>query len=346
MRLAGMTNERVQFSFMSSYPKLPLNGWLNLYKPLGMTSNQALGALKRIIRPQKIGHAGTLDPLADGVLPIALGEATKTVAYMMDAVKRYQFTITFGESRSTEDAEGEVTATSDHRPTLMEIEAVLPEFVGYIEQTPPAFSAIKINGARAYDLARAGEQVEMKSRQVRVDGLSLLPSFLGEGGVGLASGAGDCSQPPPSLPLEGGGMQTITLIVTCGKGTYVRSLGRDIALRLGTVGYISRLTRLQVGAFDIANTISLDFLEKMVHNAPSFSADVLDDVLLPVSVALDDILAIPITQAQAARLKHGQNIAVSVAGNTEHVAAMMNGVLVAICRLHAGELSPSRVFHL
>lgn len=325
--------------------KLPLNGWLNLYKPLGMTSNQALGALKRILRPEKIGHAGTLDPLADGVLPIALGEATKSVAYMMDAVKRYQFTITFGESRSTEDAEGQVTATCDHRPTFAEIEAVLPEFVGFIQQTPPAFSAIKISGERAYDLARAGVAVEMKSRVVRVDSLSLLPPLVGEGGVGLVS-PDSASNNPHLTSLIGGGIESVTLIVTCGKGTYVRSLGRDIALKVGTVGYISRLTRLQVGKFEIQDTISLDFLEKMVHNAPSFGTDALNDVLLPVSVALDDILAIPITQAQATRLKHGQSIAGSVAGNTEHVAAMMNGVLVAICQLHDGELKPLRVFHL
>lgn len=300
-------------------PKIAIHGWINLYKPYGMGSTNAVGAVKRILRPLKIGHAGTLDPLAEGVLPLALGEATKTVPYMMDARKTYVFTVVWGESRSTDDAEGEVAATSDVRPTQTQIKAILPQFTGRISQIPPIYSAIKVGGKRAYDLARAGEDVQMKPREVEVFSLDI------SGSESLAE---------------------TTFRVSCSKGTYVRSLARDIACALGTLGYVSYLKRARVGKFDDHGAISLDFLEDFVHNAPSYEQIVHSDWLLPLSDALDDIPALTVDSHGESALRKGQFIADSYDGNEAEIAVFSAGKLVAIASRHDGFLKPKRVFNL
>lgn len=244
-----------------------IDGWINLNKPLGMTSAQAVNKVKWLLKPAKIGHAGTLDPLATGILPLALGKATKLVSQMMDARKIYEFRIVFGEARATDDAEGEVVATSPVIPTEQEIQAVLPRFMGEITQIPPMYSAIKIDGKRAYDLARAGAVVEMKPRQVMVYGLELLNHLPNPN--------------PESLPCA-------HFRAEVGKGTYIRSLGRDIAQALGSVGYIGRLHRTAVGPFCDKNAISLDFLEKSVHNPAPVGGP---PIVLPLNALLDGIPA-------------------------------------------------------
>jgi tRNA pseudouridine55 synthase len=258
----------------------PRHGWIILDKPLGLGSTQAVGAVKRILREAgepktKVGHGGTLDPLASGVLPIALGEATKLAGRMLDATKAYDFTIRFGEETDTLDAEGRVVETSDKRPTLKEIEAVLPSFTGPIDQIPPAFSALKIDGKAAYTRARAGEVLEMKARSVTVHELRLLT----------------CSD------------NEATLSATVSKGTYIRSLARDIARALGTVGHVTMLRRTRAGPFTLEQAISLDFL------AHAAKEQRLDGAVLPLIAALDDIPALPVTPGQAQLLRHGQKLA-------------------------------------
>lgn len=250
----------------------PVHGWVNLDKPYGMGSTQAVGKLRRLLNAQKIGHAGTLDPLATGVLPIALGEATKTIPYAQDAEKTYSFTVTWGEQRSTDDREGEVVATSHIRPTEQSIVDILEKFTGEVTQIPPVFSAIKIDGQRAYDLARAGENPEMKPRIVHIETLEL---------IGTRDDEAD-------------------FLVTCGKGTYIRSLARDMAKALGTKGYVSRLRRERVGCFTAENAISLDILEKMDYVAARCEA------LLPLQTVLDDIPALALKADETARLRSGQ----------------------------------------
>lgn len=216
-----------------------VDGWVNLNKPLHMSSARAVAIAKRVANAAKVGHAGTLDPLATGVLPLAFGKATKQVNLLMDAKKTYRFSVTFGEQRSTDDAEGEVVATSDKIPTLAEIKAVLPRFTGHIEQMPPAFSALKVDGRRAYDMARAGEEVVLKPRLVTIYTLQCL---------GLNANSAEFE-------------------AEVSKGTYIRALGRDIALALGSAGHISALHRSRVGPFSDTDAISLDFLEESVHKA-------------------------------------------------------------------------------
>lgn len=249
-----------------------LDGWIALDKPAQMTSTQALGALKRILHPQKAGHAGTLDPLATGCLPIALGEATKTIPYAQDHIKTYTFTVRWGESRTTDDAEGEITETSAVRPDEAAIRAVLPRFIGDVVQIPPQFSALKIAGERAYDLARAGEEVTLPPRTVRIETLELLENSSEEA----------------------------TFRAVCGKGTYMRALARDLARALGTVGHIARLRRESVGPFGPNTMISLDNLEKLVQGGG------LGDALRPVETVLDDIPALALNSGEAARLKSGK----------------------------------------
>ncbi|MFA5592199.1 MAG: tRNA pseudouridine(55) synthase TruB [Micavibrio sp.] len=248
-----------------------IDGWINLNKPVGITSTQALGIVKRALGPQKAGHAGTLDPLASGILPIALGEATKTVPYVQDSIKSYNFTVTWGEQRSTDDAEGEAVATSAVRPSREAVEALLPAFHGEIEQIPPQFSAIKVDGARAYDLARGGEEVALKSRIVTIESLEII------------------SHDPDKTAFR----------CVCGKGTYVRALARDMGLKLGCYGYISLLERASVGPFCLENAISLDIF-KDSDNKPTP-----EQVLLPLQTALDDIPVLALKDAEAARLKNG-----------------------------------------
>ena len=289
----------------------PIHGWLVLDKPLGLSSNQALGKARRLFNAAKAGHGGTLDPLASGVLPVAFGEATKLVSYAMDGSKTYAFDITWGVQTSTDDAEGETVAESDLRPTADAIEQVLPQFTGTIEQTPPAYSAIKVDGERAYKLARAGEEVDLPSRDVEIYGLRL-------------TGSSD---------------DTASLEVDCGKGTYVRSLARDIALALGTVGHVSALRRTRVGPFTEKDAFSLDKLELLSHSAP------LENALLPLETPLDDIPEVAVMDSVAKRLRTGQAIHLPQLGEGV-VLITTAGKPVALGWLEEGELRPKRVFNL
>jgi tRNA pseudouridine55 synthase len=292
-----------------------IDGWVVLDKPLGLGSTQAVGRVRRLFGAQKAGHGGTLDPLASGVLPIALGEATKTVPFVMDGRKEYRFTLRFGEARSTEDAEGEVTATSPARPTDDAIRSALARFTGEIDQTPPAYSALKIGGQRAYDLARAGETVVLTPRRVRVDRLELLSRL-------------DADQ--------------ADFVVGCGKGTYIRSLGRDLALALGTVGHLAALRRTVAGPFREEAAISLSKLEALGHIPPLLGA------LAPVTTALDDIPALALADAQADRLRQGQPVLLTRDAPPPGtlVRAEAGSKLVALVRSDGTSLQPVRVFNL
>ncbi len=283
-----------------------LHGWIILDKPLGLGSTQAVSAVKRALREAdepktKVGHGGTLDPLASGVLPIAIGEATKLAGRMLDSTKTYEFTISFGEETNTIDAEGDVIATSDVRPTLQQIEAILPHFTGAIEQVPPAFSALKIEGKPAYARARSGEAVDLEARQVTVHSLTPLP-FRGGAGGGEPEPQQPVQLPHPNPSPEREGLYEITLAATVSKGTYIRSLARDIAHSLGTVGQISYLRRTRSGPFSLESAISLDFLNKLAK------ARDLTRAVLPLEAALDDIPALPVTPDQAKLLRHGQRL--------------------------------------
>ena len=256
-----------------------LHGWLILDKPVGLGSTTVVSAVKRILRQAgepkaKVGHGGTLDPLASGVLPIALGEATKLCGRMLDATKAYDFTIRFGEETDTLDAEGKVIATRDIRPTHKQIEALLPRFTGEIEQVPPAFSALKIEGKAAYARARAGEEVDLKPRRVTIHALEMIEASA----------------------------DSATLSATVSKGTYIRSLARDIAHALNTVGHVTMLRRTRAGPFSLNQAISLDFLKEAAK------ARRLTRTVLPLDAALDDIPALPVTPDQAQLLRHGQRL--------------------------------------
>ncbi|MFV2093052.1 MAG: tRNA pseudouridine(55) synthase TruB [Hyphomicrobiales bacterium] len=297
-----------------------IDGWLALDKPRGLTSTQALSRVRRLFDARKAGHGGTLDPLATGMLPIAFGEATKTVSYLMDGLKTYHFTVDWGAQTNTDDTEGEVTATSETRPTRAGIEAILPDFTGEILQTPPQFSAIKIAGERAYDLARSGVEVKIKSRMAQIDTLTL----TGEPQIDRA-----------------------TFECTCGKGTYVRSLARDFGLKLGCFGHVTSLRRLAVGPFFEADMISLDKLEEIGHGAAGSAG--LVDLLRPVETALDDIPALAVGRDDAARIRSGQPVIlrgrdapiVSGPAYTTH-----HGIAVALGEVQHGAFSPTRVFNL
>jgi tRNA pseudouridine55 synthase len=303
----------------ASDPSLaPLHGWLILDKPVGLGSTQAVSAVKRALREAgygkaKVGHGGTLDPLAEGVLPIAIGEATKLAGRMLDSDKIYDFTIRFGAQTDTLDLEGAVIASSDVRPTLAAVEDVLSRFTGPIEQAPPAYSAILIDGVRAYDRARAGEDVEMKLRAVTIYSLSLQsspargggPAKLVEGWSGAApsptpSTTGDAGGPPPRT---GEDLEEVTLTAQVSKGTYIRSLARDIAMALGTVGHVSMLRRVKAGPFTLKQAISLDILNDAAK------ARAIAQHMLPLTAGLDDIPALPVTPEQAMALKQGRTLA-------------------------------------
>ena len=272
-----------------------LNGWIILDKPVGLGSTTAVSAVKRILRQTgepktKVGHGGTLDPLASGVLPIALGEATKLCGRMLEATKSYDFTIRLGEETDTLDREGKVVATSEVRPAIEQVEAILPRFTGEIEQVPPAYSALKIDGKAAYARARSGERPEMKTRRVTVLSLARCPRESGD---------------PAELEKLGyrfRGNDEVTLAATVSKGTYIRSLARDIARALGTVGHVSYLRRTRAGPFSLEQAISLDFLEEAAK------ARALTRTVLPLDAALDDIPALPVTPDQAQLLRHGQRL--------------------------------------
>jgi tRNA pseudouridine55 synthase len=291
-----------------------MHGWLVIDKPVGPGSTQVVGAVKRALREGgyakvKVGHGGTLDPLASGVLPVALGEATKLAGRMLDADKVYEFTIRFGEETDTLDGEGPVVAVSDVRPTRALVEALLPRFTGLIEQVPPVYSALKVDGRRAYDLARAGEAVELKSRKVHIRALTV------------------------DACVGSGALSDITLTATVSKGTYIRSLARDIAHALGTVGHVTMLRRLKAGPFTLEPAISLDKLGELAK------ARSLEQALLPLTAGLDDIPALPVTPGQAKALREGRRLAGIAAKPGLHLATDLS-VPVALVELSGDELRP------
>lgn len=290
-----------------------IDGWLVIDKPLNITSADVVWRVKRALSPQKIGHAGTLDPLATGILPLGLGEATKTMSYIVDQTKDYEFSVAWGQATSTDDCEGEIVAHSEHRPTIEEIEDILPEFIGAILQTPPVYSAIKIDGERAYARARAGEDVKMKPRTITIEQLKLINH---DEKAGVTS-----------------------FFVRCGKGTYVRSLGRDLAEKLGTKGHIVALRRTRVGPFSLKGAISLDLLDDMGHIAPACGA------ILPVMTALDDISALAITEQEADLIKMGQFLDHSTSKDGPLILTL-DDVPVAIAEVAGGQIKPKRVFNL
>jgi len=293
-----------------------LHGWIIVDKPVGLGSTTAVSAIKRILREAgepktKVGHGGTLDPLASGVLPIALGEATKLCGRMLDASKEYEFTIKFGEETDTLDAEGAVVAASDVRPTLQQVEDLLPRFTGEIDQVPPAFSALKIGGKAAYKRARAGEALEMKPRRVAIHELRIFDFSPDE----------------------------VTVSANVSKGTYIRSLARDIALALNTVGHVTMLRRTRAGPFSLEQAVSLDFLEETAK------ARQLDGAVVPLTAALDDIPALPVTPDQAQLLRHGQKLA-GFPAKPGLSLATSEGTPVALVQATADGLTVVRGFNL
>jgi tRNA pseudouridine55 synthase len=292
----------------------PVHGWVVLDKPLGMTSTQAVGAVRRLFDAQKAGHAGTLDPLATGILPIALGEATKTVPFAVDGEKAYRFTVRFGIETDTDDAEGQVIRTSEKLPTMQEIDSILADFTGEISQVPPKFSAIKVEGNRAYDLARSGEEVVLEPRWIVVEDLRLI----------------DMTEGAAILEAE------------CGKGTYVRALARDMGRALGSAAHVINLRRTRVGAFDEAVSVKLDTL-RAAAEAGDIAAH-----LRPVEAALDDIPGLSVGAGDAANLARGQ--AVLVRGRDAPVLngaayAHFKGRILALGELEKGAFRPTRVFN-
>jgi len=301
--------------------KRDVHGWIVLDKPVGMTSTHAVSVVKRLFRAKRCGHAGTLDPLASGALPIALGEATKTVPFVMDGRKLYRFTIRWGEERDTDDAEGRTVSMSKERPSPEAVRALLPSYTGLIQQIPPRYSAIKIEGERAYDLARDGEQVELAPRPVEISRLELV------------------NIPDPDHAV---------LEAECGKGTYVRSLARDLGRTLGCFGHVSALRRATVGPFGEETMILLEHLEALCHRAASGEGN-LADALMSVETALDDIPALAVSRADAARLQRGQ--AALLRGRDAPnfrgmIYVTVSGQLLALAELDRGEIVPKRVFNL
>lgn len=295
----------------------PVSGWLILDKPLGMTSTQAVSVVRRLFGAQKAGHAGTLDPLATGMLPIALGEATKTVPYVMDGRKIYAFSVRWGEETATDDAEGAVVATSDLRPDRDAIEAALGAFTGEILQVPPAFSAIKVEGDRAYDLAREGEVVELAPRPVEIHRLDLV-----------------------AMPDA----NTANFEAECGKGTYVRAIARDLGRALGTRGHVVALRRLLVGPFGEEAMVTLDGVRARTEEGGPEAAEPL---LAPVEAALSELSELRVSESEAGRLRNGQGFIVRgrpEAANGDICFATHRGALVAIGEIERGEFKPSRVF--
>ncbi|MCD2323224.1 tRNA pseudouridine(55) synthase TruB [Sphingomonas sp. IC-56] len=332
-----------------------MHGWIILDKPLGLGSTQGVSAVKRALRDGaygkfKVGHGGTLDPLATGVLPIAVGEATKLAGRMLDSDKIYDFTISFGTQTDTLDAEGVKIAGSDIRPTLAQVEAVLPRFTGAIEQVPPAYSALKVDGERAYDLARAGEEVVLKSRSVTVYTLQSSPGGGGgpaklvEGYSPRANFEDETTPPPPAYaggppPPPGEVLESVTLTAHVSKGTYIRSLARDIALALGTVGHVTMLRRTKAGAFTLESAISLDNL------ADAGKGRQLERIFLPLRAGLDDIPALSLTPDQAGLLRQGRVLA-GIHADEGQYFALAGETPVALVEVHSGEVRVVRGFNL
>jgi tRNA pseudouridine55 synthase len=302
---------------------LVVNGWVCLDKPFELGSTDAVSKVRRLFDAQKAGHAGTLDPLASGILPIALGEATKTVPFMMEAEKVYRFTINWGVSTDSVDREGEIIGRSDVRPTAEAVRALLPTFVGEIDQTPPRFSAIKVDGQRAYDLAREGADFELESRRVTIH-------------------EAEVTDAPDADHVE--------LTIRTGKGVYVRSLARDLAVMLGAEGHVSALRRERVGPFSVENSVTLDFLTDLVHRDAALEG------LLPVATALDDIPELAVTDQDAFSLRQGRPIVLlprqvetlksRLRDGSRTVSAFQGQTLVALGQMRAGRLEPDRVFNL
>jgi tRNA pseudouridine55 synthase len=300
--------------------KRDVHGWLILDKPVGMTSTHAVAIVKRVFRAKKAGHAGTLDPLASGCLPIALGEATKTVPYVMDGKKAYRFTVTWGTETTTDDTEGTIAQTSDKRPARDEVEALLPRFTGAVMQVPPKFSAIKIDGERAYDLARDGEDVKLEAREVLIDSLDIVAH-------------------------DG---QTTTLEAACGKGTYVRAIARDLGRALGCYGHVTALRRTRVGPFTEDGFVSADDLTATFEDAAEQEAYVAG-LLAPVDHGLSELPDLTVSRHEAARLKRGQSVILrgrDAPMITGQAAVHCGDELVAIAEMDKGELRPHRVFNL
>jgi tRNA pseudouridine55 synthase len=319
-----------------------VHGWLIIDKPVGLGSTQAVGAVKRALReggyPRvKVGHGGTLDPLASGVLPIALGEATKLSGRMLDAEKAYDFTIRFGEETDTLDAEGAVVARSDVRPTPAQVAAVLGRFTGEIEQVPPAYSALKVDGRRAYDLARAGEEVVLASRDVTIH--SLTTCHPRESGDPAAFEPEDEEKRGSRFRGNDEGLEEITLSARVSKGTYIRSLARDIAHALGTVGHVTMLRRVKAGPFTLDRAISLDKLHEKAM------ARQLEEACLPLAAGLDDIPALTVTAREADLLRRGQQPTGSAARPGLHLA-VLDEVPVALVECSGGILRVVRGFNL
>ena len=301
----------------------PVHGWVNLDKPVELGSTEAVSRIRRLFNAQKAGHAGTLDPLASGVLPIALGEATKTVPFLMDAQKVYRFTVRWGISTASVDREGEVTARSDVRPSMEAVRAALPAFSGEIQQVPPIFSAIRVDGQRAYDLAREGVEVELKARPVTIHEIAV-------------------SNAPDADHVE--------ITARTGKGVYVRSLARDLAVMLGAEGHVSALRRERVGPFVAENAVTLEMLEDLAYRGAALEG------LLPVATALDDIPDLAVTGSDAFSLRQGRPIVLlprqvetlkdRLKSGSRTVSAFEDGTLVALCQMRAGRLEPDRVFNL
>ncbi len=299
-----------------------INGWIVIDKPSGLTSARVVGRVRGILQAKKAGHAGTLDPLATGVLPIALGEATKTVPYVSEGGKRYRFTLRWGAATSTDDSEGEVIAQSDRRPASPEIDAVLASFIGRIQQIPPRYSAVKVGGRRAYDLARAQASFDLRARTVEIDDIALTDQ--------------------PST-------EEATFEVACGKGTYMRSLARDLGEALGTCAHITALRRLAVGPFREDHAISLDYLETLGHSPAAF------EQIYPIETALDDIPALALSETEANRLRCAQAVSFMARIHRERIEKLSGGDIVfvtaggrpvAMARYEAGEIHPVRVLNL
>lgn len=296
-----------------------VSGWIVLDKPVGMTSTHAVAILKRLFNAKKAGHAGTLDPLASGLLPLAFGEATKTVPFVMDGEKAYLFTVKWGEETDSDDADGSVTRTSPNRPLQEAIEDALPAFVGEIAQVPPKFSALKIDGERAYDLARDGEAVELAARTVVISSLRLVESDV----------------------------DTATFAAECGKGTYVRAIARDLGRLLGCYGHVVALRRTRVGPFDEAMAVSIEELRAAGEDGPE--APALAALLQPVETALADLAEVRVSDRDAARLMNGQAVILrgrDAPADLGTVYATSAGRLIALCEAEKGQLLPKRAFHL
>jgi tRNA pseudouridine55 synthase len=309
----------------------PVSGWVVFDKPVGMGSTEAVSKIKWLFNAEKAGHAGTLDPLASGMLPIALGDATKTVPYVMDGAKIYRFTVAWGEERSTDDREGEPTQTSDKRPAEADIRALLPQFTGLIMQTPPQFSAIKIGGERAYDLARGGEQIDIPAREVEIGRLEI---------------------------VEMPGADHTVFEIECGKGTYVRSLARDMGRELGCYGHIAELRRTEVDPFTPGQLVTLEMLEEASPKRergeddrplppPADAFGALDALLLDTGAALSFLPQVVLSDDAARKVRLGNLAIVRGAGapiEAEEACAMTRGRLVALGAIEAGMFHPRRVF--